>query len=204
MRFEIGQIIRFTYHHSFRDASTGEQYKEVLVLHPNWNGYMHGIDLKRLTPAQREVLAAILDPEQRDKPHRLPLVNDIKRRMDPVQLIRNPVGFYAQFVKPFLRGTDAYRTYLPQNMTGVTVDREAQIGPGPKRPENTLFPPKPPPLPGTATTKNFQVAKPPLTPIDVMKANAAKRAPPHPPKPPKLPSRGRVIRGKITKPPKPK
>jgi hypothetical protein len=88
------------------DASTGDKFKEVFVLTPLWQNKMHGLDLKRCTPAEREVLEAILDPDLKDKPHRIPLVNDIKRRMDPIELIRNPVVFYTKFVKPFMRKKD--------------------------------------------------------------------------------------------------
>ena len=104
-----------------------DRYKEVLVLHPNWRGKMHGIDLKRLTTAEREVLNAILDPETKNKPHRLPLVNDIVRRMDPLEEIKNPQTFYSKFVKVFLKNKDAYRTYHPNRMLSVTVVQKTNV-----------------------------------------------------------------------------
>ncbi|MHA2045170.1 MAG: hypothetical protein ACW99G_10265, partial [Candidatus Thorarchaeota archaeon] len=96
--FEAGSTIRFTYN----SVSSGDRFKEVLVLHPNWNGKVHAIDLKRLTAAEREVLNAVLDPKQKGKTHKLPLVNDILTRMDPTELIRSPTSFYNQLVKQFL------------------------------------------------------------------------------------------------------
>ena len=167
MRFEPGQIIRFTYNHQAVDDSTGDKFKEVLVLHPFWNNKLHGIDLKRLSPAEREVLEAVLDPDQKGKPHRLPLVNDIKRKMDPIELIKNPVIFYTKFVKPFLRSKDAYRQYVPSRMTGITKIRDASIKTGKKPVENPLFGPKP-----TQQTHQAQTQQPALSPIDVMKQNA--------------------------------
>jgi hypothetical protein len=113
--FEAGSTIRFTYN----SVSSGDRFKEVLVLHPNWNGKVHAIDLKRLTAAEREVLNAVLDPKQKGKTHKLPLVNDILTRMDPTELIRSPTSFYNQLVKQFLNNKDAYRTYTPSKMTGI-------------------------------------------------------------------------------------
>jgi hypothetical protein len=170
MVFKPGQIVRFTYKHQTVDASTGDPHKEVLVLHPNWQNKVHGIDLKRLSPAEREVLEAVLDPEQKDKPHRLPLVNDIRRKMDAIELIKNPMIFYTKFIKPFLRRTDAYRTYVPRLMTGITTVKDASIRTGKKPVERPLFGPKPVLRPGQTP----QTPKA-LTPIDIMAQNAAKK-----------------------------
>ncbi len=172
MRFNPGDIVRFTYSHQAVDASTGDKFKEVLVLNGNWQHKVHAIDLKRLSPAEREVLEDVLDPEQKDKVHRIPLVNDIKRKMDPLALIRNPVIFYTKFVKPFLRGKDAYRQYIPGRMSGITVVRGAKISTGKKPVERPLFGPK---FPG----QELGMASPEelggMTPIDIMKRNAAKK-----------------------------
>lgn len=122
-RFEAGQFIRFNY----RGFQTVEPDKEVMVLHPNWRGQLHGIDLKRLTPAQVDVLHQIMDPETKTKGSRVSLVNDILRRMDPVEEIKSPMTFYVKMVKPFLRGVDAYRRYETSRMSGVTILRESQV-----------------------------------------------------------------------------
>lgn len=166
MNFKPGDIIRFTYDPQDVDENTGDRFKEVLVLNPLWKWKMHGIDLKRLTPAERAVLEAVLDPEQKDKPHHLPLVNDIKRRMDPIELINNPVVFYSKFVKPFLRRADAYRQYVPKRMTGISVVKDASIKTGKKPIDKPLFGPKTPQAPEQPKA---------LTPIDIMKQNAAKK-----------------------------
>jgi hypothetical protein len=168
MKFEPGDIIRFTYQHQDVDASTGDKFKEVLVLHPFWGNKIHGIDLKRLSPAERTVLEAILDPEQADKPHRLPMVNDIRRKMDPISLIRNPMVFYTRFVKPFLRHKDAYRTYIPRLMSGITKVRGASVKTGKKPIENPLFGPKP----GQQQAQQPAAQPKAKTPIDIMQQNA--------------------------------
>lgn len=169
MKFEPGQIIRFTYDHQDVDASTGDKHKEVLVLHPFWHNKLQGIDLKRLTPAQRGLIEAILDPAGRGKPHPNRLVSDLRKRLDPVMLVKNPVAFYTRFVKPFLghNGLDAYRQYIPRRMTNVTVVQGADIKTGKPPVKNPLFGPKPgAPEPGQ------QTAPKPLTPIDIMVQNA--------------------------------
>jgi hypothetical protein len=135
IKFEPGQTIRFTYQHPPEgvDEDTGDRFKEILVLHPNWHGRVHGIDLKRLTQAEREVLHAILDEKQvaaaksGKRPHKFPLVNDVLRRMDPLDEIKNPVGFYTRFVKVFLKNKDAYRTYTPVKMSAITIVKQTDV-----------------------------------------------------------------------------
>ena len=129
IKLNPGDRVRFTYLHppDAVDEFTGDQYKEVLVLNPMWMNRVHGIDLKRLTTAEREVLYAIMDPKTKEKPHRLPLVNDIVRRMDPLTEIKSPQAFYSKFVKVFLRQADAYRQYDPRRMTGVTIVKETLV-----------------------------------------------------------------------------
>lgn len=132
-----GTIIRFTY---VSEHSEGDRFKEVMVLHPLWMGKLHGLDMRRMTEAERTVLEAIFDPDaDRSRPHRLPLVNDILRRMDPLQEAKNPVTFYARMVKPFLRTAgDVYRTYFPTRMLGVVTVKHSGMH-GQIRDQKSLF-----------------------------------------------------------------
>ncbi len=177
MRLEPGTIVRFTYDHQDVDASTGDKFKEVLVLNGSWQHKVHGIDLKRLSPAEREVLEAVLDPAQEGKPHRIPLVNDIRRKMDPIELIRNPTIFYTKFVKPFLRRKDAYRQYLPNRMSGITKVRDARISTGKRPVERPLF--KEPMFGKRFPGEELGMMSPEelanVAPIDIMKRSAAKK-----------------------------
>jgi hypothetical protein len=127
-KFRAGEVIRFTYSHRAKDEHTGPRYKNVLVLHPNWLGQMHGIDLDRLTSAEREVLFAVFDPRSKGKQHRLPLVNDVLRRMDPLVEVKNPQSFYYKFVKVFLKNKDAYRRYDLPMISGASVIKKALSG----------------------------------------------------------------------------
>ena len=135
--FRAGSTIRFTYNHPPEavDANTGDRFKEVFVLHDNWQGKAHGIDLKRLTAAEREVIQAVFDPNTKKGRHRLPLVNDILRRMDPLVEIKNPMSFYQKFVKPFIRNKDVYRQYALVHMLNVTVVDNSDVAGGVTNPK---------------------------------------------------------------------
>lgn len=125
-RLRVGHHVQFSYNHAEVDEFTGPKFKEVFILNPNWKGKAHGIDLKRITEAEREVLWTVFDPKNMDikGEHRIPLVNDILRRMDPRKEVRNPIHFYHIFVKQFLRGKDAYRQYWVNRISNVrTVSR---------------------------------------------------------------------------------
>lgn len=127
--FKPGQTIRFTYNHPSErvDEATGDRFKEVFVLNPNWQGKVHGIDMKRLTVAEREVIQAVFDPKTKKGMHRIPMVNDILRRMNPIQEVKNPMTFYQKFVKVFLRNKDAYRVYDLPRVLNATVVRTTNV-----------------------------------------------------------------------------
>ena len=133
-QFEAGSMIRFTY----RSQHSEDPYKDVFVLHPNWQGKMHGIDLKRLTPAEKKVVEAIMDPDYQSgkKQHAYPLVNDILRRMNPIEDIKNPMTFYQRFVKVFIRNKDVYRTYYPARMSSIQLIKKSTV-------EGHVFNPRP-------------------------------------------------------------
>lgn len=155
-----GAFVRFTYR--FHTGATPDEpkddYKEVLVLHPGWKNRMHGIDLKRLTAAERAVLTLIFDPKSKGKQHNIPLVDDILRRMDPVEDVKNPVSFYTKFVKVFIRDKDVYRTYYTSWMRGISVIRKSRV-------EGNVINPKP--LFKPAITKNPSGASSPFKPTKI-------------------------------------
>lgn len=168
-QYTPGDIIRFTYKHQSVDDQTGDTSKEVLVLNPWWHNKLHGIDLKRLAPRERKILEFLLDPEMKNAQSNIALVNMIRKRMDPIAEIGNPMTFYTKFVKPFLNKKDAYRQYIPKLMSGVTKIKNAKIGTGKAPVKDPLFGKVPSPVVKTAEPPK------PLTAIDVMKQNAAKK-----------------------------
>jgi len=56
-----------------------------------------------------------------------PLLRDILRRCDPTELIKSPIAFYQQLIKPFIRGKDVYRQYHPQFISNVHVVQETKV-----------------------------------------------------------------------------
>ncbi len=125
-----------------------DQSKEAFILHPNWNGKVHALDTGRITPAEIQVLQAIMDPNVKAQVDAgqwpiegvpaYPLVRDILRRMDPVQLINNPLAYYQRLIKPFIRSKDCYRQYWPQFMFGLQVIAESHVA-GPMTNPKPLF-----------------------------------------------------------------
>jgi len=146
-RFEAGEFIKFTYNPPPKalpklrpgqpPPPVSDHNKEVLVLHPGWQGKVHAIDLKRITPAEVQVLKSIFDPKVKaaidagqwpvDGVPPYPLIRDILHRYDPNELIKNPIAAYQALVKPFIRNKDCYRLYFPQFMGGVQVIQESNV-----------------------------------------------------------------------------
>lgn len=173
--FKAGQFIRFLYNRPPQDLDefSGDKHKEIFVLNPQWLGEVHGIDLKRLTVAEREVLATVFDPTRAQRvkgtvasrppsPGIKPLVDDILRRMDPRQEILNPMSFYQKFVKPFLKQKDAYRRYKPTRMQNITVSRQSTVLGQVQNPKPLFHKveSKPKPTPFKPTQKTGQQPKP--------------------------------------------
>ena len=156
-RFEAGQFVTFTYNPPSPPpkvpkpgqmaAPVSDRNKSVMVLHASWQDQMHGLDLKRITPAEIQVLKAVMDPDVKAQvdagqwpidgvPPYL-LVRDILKRMYPTELVKSPMAFYAQLVKPFIRDKECYRRYNNQYVFGVRVVVESKVG-GPVN-SNPLF-----------------------------------------------------------------
>ncbi len=140
-----GQFVSFTYNPPVRPVRQragmasvkSDPHKQVLILHPSWVGKAHAIDLKRVTPAEVQVLKSIMDPEAKAEfdrtgqlpqgiPH-YPLIIDVFRRMNPPEDIKQPISFYQKFVRPFIRDKDCYRTFFPAFISGITVLRESEV-----------------------------------------------------------------------------
>lgn len=146
-RIEAGQFVRFTYNAPAKPMPPRrlgdppppaiDKSKEAFILHPNWHNKVQALDIKRITPAEQQVLHSIMDPKVKaavdqgqwpvEGVPNYPLIRDILRRMDPKELIKNPVAFYQRFVKPFIMNKDCYRQYWPQYMYGLQVVQESQV-----------------------------------------------------------------------------
>ena len=114
-----------------------DKNKSILVIHPHWDNKIHGIDMTRITPAEVQVLKSVMDPKVKAQIDQgiwpvegapsYPLIRDILSRMDPVELIKNPLAFYQRLIKPFIRNKDCYRQYWPQYVYGVKVLQESSV-----------------------------------------------------------------------------
>lgn len=129
-----GAFISFSYSPP-QGLASGEPQKEVMVLNPSWQQELHGIDLKRVTPAERMVLQMIMDPKSKENPETIPypLVRDVLKRLDPIEVVKSPLQFYQMFVKPFIRNKDVYRKYKHQFIMNVKVIKASEVQ-GPMRP----------------------------------------------------------------------
>ncbi len=95
---EKGQVIRFMY--------KGKE-RHLFVVHPLWEGFVHGLDLKQLP--RRELLMVINAPDEITS-HQL----------------------YEQYVKKReVKDRDAYRCYHPHKMGGLKlIDYDSGLAPG--------------------------------------------------------------------------
>jgi len=143
MKLEAGQFVTFRYSppardvrkrpglQTMQDVRPTSQDKHVLILNPSYHHKVHGIDLARITPAEQQTLRAILDPKVKAAVDRgewpvegappYLLVRDILKRMDPLEVIKNPVLAYQTLIKPFIRDKDCYRQYWDSYMYGARV-----------------------------------------------------------------------------------
>lgn len=160
MNYKPGQTIRFTYNHPQEriDEFTGDRFKEVFVLNPNYAGKMHGLDLKRMTEAEREVINRIFDPNAKNVYQKIPLVNDILQRMNPLKEVKNPHSFYHKFVRVFIQNKDVYRIYELPRMINVTLVKQTNVKGNTQNP-NPLFHKVETKAPQTPDAKRLELIK---------------------------------------------
>ena len=152
--FEIGSLISFTYpvslpHDKRRPRNKDEtrahdKFPEVLVLHPNWQGLVHGLNFKYLSEDEINTVRMILDPmfemnyrEALQKKNanayaeldRI-LTGKVEGAVGPhsrIVKITSPRGFYLNIIRPFIitRSWDPYRLYRVEKMTNVRIVQTA-------------------------------------------------------------------------------
>lgn len=132
VRYDAGDIIRFTYISPEKKDGTKQIFKEVMVLNKGWRDIdwgpgellVHALDFKIMTEAERYVLREIFspDPNIRKKRHRYPIITQILQKSDPItQAHYNPLGFYKIVVKPFMKNKKLYRQYYPSRMSSIQL-----------------------------------------------------------------------------------
>ena len=115
---EPGSIVRFSY--SGKNVTTGKPL--VLVLHSNYKGYLHGVNIEYIPPGVLTQLWKMTKLTLSGKIEKLAKLRLPLLKAD----IGNPQSFYNSRLKKFLRGSlgstqAAYRTYKLGNVGGIKV-----------------------------------------------------------------------------------
>lgn len=143
--YRIGDLITFSYPAiHLQGTRAHDKYPNVLVLHPNWGGLVHGLNFNYLTPDEINTIRMILDPMfemkyrealQAKNPGAFNelesiLTGKVKEAEGPhsrMAKITSPRAFYVNIIRPFIvtRGWDPYRLYRPEKMSGVRIVQPA-------------------------------------------------------------------------------
>lgn len=135
--YKIGDLITFNYPAPHKQGTRAHDlHPQVLILHDNWQGKVHGLNFNYLTEHEINFVKAVLNPEFAEAISKKdPSIRTQLERMSHMSAtlnITSPHDFYVRFVKNFIkpRGYDPYRIYTPSKMTGVKVifAKEVMVG----------------------------------------------------------------------------
>lgn len=128
----IGDIIAFRYPTKPVTGAT-EPNPKLLVLHPNWEGQMHGLRLNYayMTAQQENVLKMFMSPKFQ-KMHKAALTREaplLVQEYDRIikeggnTQVTSPQDFYRKMIRPFIspRDFEPYRRYKVGLVSGVRV-----------------------------------------------------------------------------------
>jgi hypothetical protein len=133
--YKIGDLATWTY----RAPQAHDKFPKVLVLHDNWEGKVHGLNLNYLTDDEINFLRIVLNVdfakkelkkfiEHSQKWNNKQLLEDLKNIEGKYASlnIMSPRDFYVRFVRGFIkpRGWDPYRLYRPEYIIGPRVLRK--------------------------------------------------------------------------------
>jgi hypothetical protein len=115
--YKIGDLATWTY----SGPRSHDKYPQVLILHDNWEGLVHGLNFNYLSDDEINFLRVVLNPDFREEyedklkkqnPSLGRELNNIEHIYDALN-INSPHDFYIRFVKRFIkpRGWDPYRKY---------------------------------------------------------------------------------------------
>lgn len=104
-----------------------DRYPQALILHPDWSGSVHAINLNQMSQREINFLTALIDPFfakeiiQKDAS----LKADLLRIPKEIN-ITSPHQFYLRVIKPFIRLYDGYRLYKSNKMLNIKVVKSYQ------------------------------------------------------------------------------
>ena len=135
--FNIGDIVSFSYPAvHLQGTRAHDKHPKLLVLHTNWEGLIHGLNLNYLTNEEINTVRMILDPSfemnyRESMTKKSPeAVAEFDRIMQGAANanITSPNDFYVRVVRPFIitRGWDPYRLYRPEKMSGIRIVQKRQ------------------------------------------------------------------------------
>lgn len=138
MAYRIGDIITFSYPAIHQMGTrANDKFPQVLVLHPDWQNNMHGLNFNYLTDDEINALRMLIDPMfeekyaealQRKNPRIMQEVDRIVLKMSNAN-ITSPHDFYLRVIRPFImvRGWDPYRRYRPDKMTNIRQVQKREV-----------------------------------------------------------------------------
>ena len=126
-QFQIGDIVTFSYQAELRkkpgQMEMHDKFPQVLVLHDNWAGNCHGINLNQMSQQEINYLTAIVDPffAQDIVKKDMRIRQELQRLSTQKLQVTSPQDFYQRFIKNFTRNYDGYRLYKPEKMINVRI-----------------------------------------------------------------------------------
>jgi hypothetical protein len=125
-KVRIGDIVTFTYN----GLNVHDKFPQVLILHNNWQGTVHGINLNNLSDQEINYVKAVLNPDFAEEISKKDVrIRQQLQRVSNINLlnITSPYDFYLRFIKSFIRQYDSYRRYKPQNMLNIKVITKKEV-----------------------------------------------------------------------------
>jgi hypothetical protein len=137
--FRIGDLVSFTYPAVHQEGTKAhDKFPEVLVLHPNYEGLLHGLNFNYMDADEINTIRMLLDPffemQQRENLRRRnpSAFAELERIITTPGAYRNtkinsPVAFYKGVIRPFIktRGWDPYRKYSIEKIKAGRVIQPA-------------------------------------------------------------------------------
>jgi len=137
--YRIGDLVTFSY----VGKEVHDRFPQVLVLHPNWQGNVHGLNFSYLTDDEINLLRMTVDPG-----YQLKYIDNLQKKNPQLVQefdaiigkagnanITSPYDFYFKVVRPFImvRGWDPYRRYTPSKMSAMRVVQKREVITGEQR-----------------------------------------------------------------------
>lgn len=138
VHFESGDIVVFSYPAVHQQGTQAhDPFPQVLVLHPNWQNNVHGLNLNYLTDNEINALRMIVDPGfelkyaenlQKRDPHLIQEIDRIVSQSAGAN-ITSPLDFYRRVIQPFIRSRqwEPYRRYRVDKMTNIKIIQRRSI-----------------------------------------------------------------------------